>query len=50
VTNGRITSLKRFKDDAREVQADYECGIVIEGFNDLQEGDVLETYGQQRIG
>jgi translation initiation factor IF-2 len=49
VTNGRITSLKRFKEDAREVTAGYECGIVMEGFNDFQEGDIVETYGQQRI-
>jgi translation initiation factor IF-2 len=49
VTNGRITSLKRFKEDAREVAAGYECGIVIEGFNDLQEGDVIEAFGQQRV-
>jgi translation initiation factor IF-2 len=49
VTNGRITSLKRFKEDAREVTMGYECGIVMEGFNDFQEGDIVETYGQQRI-
>jgi len=49
VTNGRIDSLKRFKDDVREVQTGYECGIVIEGFNEVQEGDILEAYGQQRI-
>lgn len=49
VTTGRITSLKRFKEDVREVATDYECGIVIEGFNDLQEGDVIEAFGQQRV-
>jgi translation initiation factor IF-2 len=49
VTNGRVTSLKRFKEDAREVASGYECGIVMEGFNDFQEGDVIETFGQQRI-
>jgi translation initiation factor IF-2 len=49
LTVGRVTSLKRFKEDAREVVAGYECGIVIEGFNDLQEGDIIETYGQERI-
>jgi translation initiation factor IF-2 len=49
VTNGRITSLKRFKEDAREVAMGYECGIVIDGFNEIQEGDVIEAFGQQRI-
>jgi translation initiation factor IF-2 len=50
VTTGRITSLKRFKEDVREVHAGYECGIVIEGFNDFEEGDVIEAFGQQRVG
>ncbi len=49
VTTGRITSLKRFKEDTREVASGYECGIVIEGFNDLAVGDVIEAYGQERI-
>ncbi|MDP8233874.1 MAG: translation initiation factor IF-2 [Candidatus Saelkia tenebricola] len=41
---GRITSLKRFKDDVKEVQEGYECGIGLEGFNDIKEGDVVEAY------
>ncbi|MGH2442537.1 MAG: translation initiation factor IF-2 [Chloroflexota bacterium] len=49
VTNGRISSLKRFKEDAREVTTGYECGIVIDGFNDMEVGDVIETFGQQRV-
>jgi translation initiation factor IF-2 len=49
LTTGRVSSLKRFKEDAREVTAGYECGIVIEGFNDIEEGDVIEAYGQQRV-
>jgi translation initiation factor IF-2 len=49
VTTGRITSLKRFKEDAREVNAGYECGIVIDGFNDVEEGDVIEAFGQERV-
>ncbi len=44
----RVASLRRFKEDAREVQAGYECGISIEGFTDFQEGDVIETFGRQR--
>lgn len=41
---GKISSLKRFKDDVREVSAGYECGIGIENCNDLQAGDILEIY------
>ncbi|MGP1450889.1 MAG: translation initiation factor IF-2 [Wolinella sp.] len=44
VFTGNIASLKRFKDDAREVAKGYECGIMLEGFNDIQVGDVFETY------
>jgi translation initiation factor IF-2 len=39
-----ISQLKRFKDDAREVAEGFECGILLEGFNDLREGDVFEVY------
>jgi translation initiation factor IF-2 len=39
-----IESLRRFNDDAREVTSGFECGIVIANFQDLREGDVLETY------
>jgi translation initiation factor IF-2 len=44
VYDGKIASLKRFKDDVKEVQSGYECGIVIENFNDLKVGDTLEVY------
>ncbi len=44
VFDGKILSLKRFKDDAREVQAGFECGIGIDGFNDIHPGDVIEAY------
>ncbi len=44
IYEGKIGSLRRFKDDAREVQQGYECGIGIENFNDLKVGDVLEAY------
>ncbi|HSM91439.1 MAG TPA: translation initiation factor IF-2, partial [Anaeromyxobacteraceae bacterium] len=44
VFTGKVTSLKRFKDDVREVAAGMECGIGIEGFTDLKAGDVLEVY------
>jgi translation initiation factor IF-2 len=44
VYEGRIGSLKRFKDDAREVASGFECGIAIDGYNDVKIGDVIETY------
>jgi translation initiation factor IF-2 len=44
VFDGKLASLKRFKDDVREVNAGYECGIGIERFNDIKVGDVLEFY------
>ena len=40
----KIKSLKRFNDDAREVKSGFECGIMLENFNDIKEGDVIETY------
>jgi translation initiation factor IF-2 len=43
IHNGKIASLRRFKDDAREVAAGYECGIGIDGFDDIQVGDQLEV-------
>ena len=44
VYESRISSLKRFKEDAKEVQAGFECGIMIENFNDLKVGDILENH------
>ncbi len=44
---GRCASLKRFKDDVREVQKDYECGIGIEAYNDVKVGDVIEAFEQE---
>ena len=41
---GPIASLKRFKDEVKEVKAGYECGLVFEKFNDIQEGDIIEAY------
>ena len=42
VFNGKLSSLKRFKDDVKEVAAGYECGIVLDGFNELQENDLIK--------
>jgi translation initiation factor IF-2 len=44
-----IAQLKRFKDDAREVQEGFECGILLDGFNDVKEGDVLEAFETREI-
>jgi translation initiation factor IF-2 len=44
VHEGQVASLRRFKDDVREVQSGYECGLMVERFNDIQEGDVIEAY------
>jgi translation initiation factor IF-2 len=49
VYEGKIGSLKRFKEDVKEVQAGYECGIMIENFNDIKVGDILENYVIERI-
>jgi translation initiation factor IF-2 len=49
IHNGKIDSLKRFKDDAREVEAGYECGIGIENYNDIRVGDQIEVYELQEI-
>ena len=44
-----IAQLKRFKDDAREVSEGFECGILLDGFNDVKEGDVLEVYETREV-
>jgi translation initiation factor IF-2 len=49
IHDGRIGSLKRFKDDVREVQSGYECGLVVEGFHDVQVGDNMEFYRKEKV-
>jgi translation initiation factor IF-2 len=44
-----ISQLKRFKDDVREVEEGFECGILLEGFNDVKEGDILEVYEVRQV-
>jgi translation initiation factor IF-2 len=44
VHEGKLASLKRFKDDVREVAAGYECGLSLDGFQDIKQGDVIEAY------
>ncbi len=49
VFEGKLNSLKRFKDDAKEVAAGYECGISFDGYNDIKEGDVIECFIMEEI-
>jgi translation initiation factor IF-2 len=49
IATDRIASLRRFRDDVREVATGYECGIGLDGFHDLAEGDVIECFTQQTI-
>jgi len=49
VFTGEISSLKRFKDDAKEVLENFECGITIENYNDIKEGDIIEAFEMQEI-
>jgi translation initiation factor IF-2 len=49
VYDGTLSSLKRFKDDVREVAEGFECGILLEGFNDVKEGDILEVYETRQV-
>ena len=49
VQESTIADLKRFKDDVREVQEGFECGIRLDGFNDVKEGDVLEVYETRQV-
>ena len=47
--DGKLESLKRFKDDVKEVAKGYECGIQIEKYNDIKEGDIIEVYIMQEV-
>ncbi|MDI9518459.1 MAG: translation initiation factor IF-2 [Bacillota bacterium] len=49
VYDGKLGSLKRFQNDAKEVSAGYECGLTIENFNDIKEGDLVEAYKDQEV-
>ena len=49
VYDGRIDTLKRFQDDVREVAQGFECGLTLENFNDVKEGDVLEVYAVREV-
>jgi len=49
IYTGKVTSLRRFKEDAREVQSGYECGIGLENYQDMKTGDVIETFEVERV-
>ena len=49
VWDGKFASLKRVKDDAREVQTGFECGIGLDGYDDMKEGDVIEAYTVEEV-
>ncbi|GAB4257489.1 translation initiation factor IF-2 [Thermincola ferriacetica] len=49
IHEGNLGSLKRFKDDVKEVSEGYECGIMIENYNDIQEGDVIEAFVMEEV-
>jgi translation initiation factor IF-2 len=50
IYEGELKTLKRFKDEVKEVKQGYECGIALENFNDLREGDLIECYEVQQVG
>ena len=49
IYSGELASLKRFKDDVKEVAKGYDCGIQIKNYNDLKEGDIIEGFQQVEI-
>jgi translation initiation factor IF-2 len=49
IHDGRLSSLKRFKDDVRDVQSGYECGAIVDSFTDVQTGDTLEFYRKEKV-
>ena len=49
IWKGAISSLRRFKDDVREVREGFECGIGLENYQDLKPGDIIETYEDREI-
>ena len=49
VFTGSINALKRFKDDVKEVGANFECGISLVNYNDIQQGDIIETFTEIEV-
>ncbi|MCL4559402.1 MAG: hypothetical protein M1281_02160, partial [Chloroflexi bacterium] len=50
VFDGEMASLKREKEDVREVRQGFECGVALKGFNDISVGDIVECYVRERVG
>ena len=49
IFDGEVDSLRRFKDDVKEVTAGYECGLTIKDYRDFREGDILEVYSMEEV-
>ena len=49
VYEGKLASLRRFKDDVKEVNSGFECGLNIENYNDIKEGDIIEGYVMEEV-
>ena len=49
IYTGELGSLKRFKDDAKEVVSGYDCGLSVQGYNDIREGDLIEAYEEVEV-
>ena len=49
IYTGKLNSLKRFKEDVKDVQKGYECGVGIENFNDIKVGDVIEAFTEVEV-
>ena len=49
IYTGKLSSLKRFKDDVKEVKAGFECGLTIENYNDVKVGDIIEAFIMEKV-
>ncbi len=49
IFTGELASLKRFKDDVKEVSKGYDCGMQVKGYNDIKEGDIIEAYQEVQV-
>ena len=49
IFTGEINALKRFKDDVKEVATNFECGISLQNYNDIKEGDIIESYQEVEV-
>lgn len=49
IFTGQLGSLKRFKDDVKEVKNNYECGLNVDKFNDIKEGDIIEAFEEVEV-